>query len=36
MIELVYPHITDILEEMCEDVKDQMKKMDDEQLGRWA
>ena len=36
MIELVYPHVTDILDEMCEEAKEQMKEMDDEQLGSWA
>ena len=36
MTELVYPHVTDILDEMCEEAKEQMKEMDDEQLGSWA
>lgn len=32
-IKLVYPHITDILNEMCEEEKDRMKELDDGELG---
>lgn len=32
-IKRVYPHITDILNEMCEEEKDRMKELDDGELG---
>ena len=35
MIKLVYPHITEILDKMCEEEKERMKKMEDESLGSW-
>ena len=33
MIKLVYPHITEILDEMCEDEKNRMKKLLSKDLG---
>ena len=35
MIKLVYPHITDILNEMCEEEKERMKEIDGDELGSW-
>lgn len=35
MIKLVYPHITDILDEMCEEEKERIKELDDDELGNW-
>ena len=35
VIKLVYPHITDILNEMCEEEKERMKQLDREELGSW-
>jgi len=34
-IKLVYPNVTDILNEMCEEEKERMKELDDEELGSW-
>lgn len=35
VIKLVYPHITDILNEMCEEEKERMRQLDREELGSW-
>ena len=35
VIKLVYPHITDILNEMCEEEKERMRQLDGEELGSW-
>ena len=35
VIKLVYPHITEILNEMCEDEKNRMKKLPSKDLGSW-
>lgn len=34
-IELVYSNVTDILNEMCKGKKEQMKELDDVELGSW-
>ena len=31
----MYPHITDILNEMCEEEKERMKQLNHEELGSW-
>ena len=35
VIKLVYPHITEILNEMCEDEKNRMKKLPSKDLESW-
>ena len=35
VIKLVYPHVKDILDEMCDEEKDRMVDLDDEELGSW-
>ena len=36
IIDLAYPHIKDILDEMCEREKEDMKTLPDNQLGSWS
>ena len=36
VIKLIYPHVTDILDEMCFNEKERMKAIPDEQLGSWS
>ena len=35
MAQLIYPHIHDILTEMCDEEKENMKKIDNNVLGSW-
>lgn len=35
VINVLYPHVTDILNGMCEDAKNEMKDKDDKVLGSW-
>ena len=35
-IDLAFPHIRDILDEMCEDEKNYMKALPNDQLGSWS
>ena len=35
IIKLLYPHVRDILDEMCDEEKDKMMAMDDKELGGW-
>ena len=35
VIKLIYPHITEILDEMCSDAKEEMKSMESDDLGSW-
>lgn len=35
VIKLIYPHITDILNEMCNDAKEEMKNVSSDVLGSW-
>lgn len=35
IVKLVYPHITAILDEMCEEEKNRMKEKDAAVLGSW-
>lgn len=35
VVKLVYPHVTDILNEMCEEEKEQMKELVEGELGSW-
>ena len=36
VINLAFPHIRDILDEMCEKEKDYMKALPQDQLGSWS
>ena len=35
VIKLVYPHITDILDGMCEEEKERMRQLEGDELGSW-
>lgn len=36
VIDLTLPHIKDMLDEMCNDAKDQMKQLSPDQIGSWC
>ena len=36
VVKLIYPHVTDILKEMCSDEQGKMKAIPAEQLGSWS
>ena len=36
VIDLAFPHIKSILDEMCEDAKQQMKDLPPDQIGSWT
>ena len=35
MIQLIFPHIQDILDETCEEAKNEMRTLPNSELGSW-